>query len=38
MLLHPQKLAVKANSKDTPTWNEAISGPDKQINWLAMEK
>jgi hypothetical protein len=36
--MHPFALAAKTNSEDTPTWNEAMSGPDKEGYWEAMEK
>ena len=35
--MHPMILAAQANSADNPTWNEAMSGPDKDGYWKAME-
>lgn len=36
--MHPMILAAKMNSEDTPNWNEAMSGPNKQGFWQAMVK
>jgi Reverse transcriptase (RNA-dependent DNA polymerase) len=36
--LHPMILAAKANSEDTPNWNQAMNGPDCEGYWEAMIK
>jgi hypothetical protein len=35
---HPMELSAWANAKDNPTWEDAMSGPDKAGYWKAMEK
>jgi Reverse transcriptase (RNA-dependent DNA polymerase) len=34
--MHPMILAAKANSEDTPRWEEAMNGPNKAGYWEAM--
>lgn len=34
--LHPMVLAAKANSEDTPNWEQAMNGPEKAGYWKAM--
>ncbi len=36
--MHPMILASKANSEDTPTWEQAMNGPDADGYWKACEK
>ena len=35
--LNPMAFGAKANSEDTPTWDEALGGPDAAGFWQAME-
>ena len=34
----PHSLSAKSNSADTPTWNEAMNGPNAQGFWEACRK
>jgi hypothetical protein len=36
--MHPMILGSKANSEDTPTWEQAMNGPDADGYWKACEK
>lgn len=35
---HPLALATKANSEDTPTWDQAMNGPERVGYWEAAER
>ena len=37
-MMHPFSLAAKTVSADTPNWNEAINGPNKDGYWKACLK
>ena len=36
--MHPMILGSKANSEDTPSWEQAMNGPDADGYWKACEK
>jgi hypothetical protein len=36
--MHPMILGSKANSEDTPTWEQAMNGPEADGYWKACEK
>ena len=36
--LNPMVFGTKANSEDTPTWEQAMNGPDRDGYWKACEK
>ena len=36
--MHPMMLAAQANAGDTPTWEQAMNGPDKAGYWDACAK
>jgi hypothetical protein len=35
--MHPLALQARANAEDNPTWEEAMTGPNKDSYWQAME-
>jgi len=36
--MNPMILGAKANSEDTPTWEQAMNGPDRDGYWKACQK